>query len=159
MTPARRWDFCIGLDCGDNAENRCRAFLPRQSPLGDVAGSEYRPTGQWPATFLCIRHGHASVRQAKDVGPALEAQSSNLPIPSLWEIECVCGHENCGMEHIIYVYKQQDWESILRGISHWNPEVTCGSHRLIWKQNLMSGKEIPNDPAFCYAPESARGEQ
>jgi hypothetical protein len=159
MVSARRWDFCIVLDCGDHAADRCRAFLPRRGPLGDVVASEYRPTGEWPATFLCVRHGRACVRLAAHVSRGVEAQHPGLPVPSLWRIKCVCGHEDCGMEHVIYVYKQQDWESILRGISQWNPEITCGSHRLIWDRDLMRGEEIPNDPGVDAVFESARGNQ
>lgn len=107
--------------------------------------------------FLCARHGHASVRLATDVCHGAETQHPNVPVPSLWQIKCVC--ENCGMEHVIYVYKQQDWESILRGISHWNPGVTCGSHKLVWGRDLMSGREIPNDPNVHAAFEYARGNQ
>lgn len=145
MTPSRRWDFCVVLDCADRPDDPCRAFLPRQSPLGDVEGPVYQPKGEWPATFLCIRHGHTSVRLAADVRHGVEAQDPHLPIPPLWRIECVCGHENCGREHAIYVYKQPDWESILRGISFWNPEIPCGSHKLVWRPDLMHHEVFAHD--------------
>jgi hypothetical protein len=157
MTPARRWEFFVVLDCADRPDDPCRTFLPRESLLGDVVGQEYQPKGEWPATFLCIRHGRASVRLAADVRWGVEAQDPRLPIPPLWRIECVCGHENCGREHVIYVYKQSDWGSISRGILLWNPEIPCGSHKLVWREDVMRGEEISHDPGVERVPESPRG--
>jgi hypothetical protein len=41
----------------------------------------------------------------------------------------------------------------------WHKDETCGSHELVWGHDLMSGKEIPNDPDVHAAFEYARGNQ
>ena len=51
------------LDCaGPRTEHLCHIPLPHQSPLGIYEGPLYRPTGEWPAIFLCLLHGRTSVR-------------------------------------------------------------------------------------------------
>src|ERR1700722_3749049 len=111
---ATRFDFAVSLGCYDvSPVLRCSALLPRQSPLGTSGDQRYQPTDEWPASFLCLRHAHTSVRSAND----LEVEAETLDPeghPLLWRIVCRCGHENCGRLHVFYVHRMPDWPTITR---------------------------------------------
>src|ERR1035441_10280363 len=95
MTPARRWDYSVILDC-ERPGKRCRIFLPRQIRSGTPVYQHYQPKDGWPATFLCLQHGIPSVRQGTDVRRDNCRPDPREPVPPLWRIVCECAHENCG---------------------------------------------------------------
>jgi hypothetical protein len=77
--------------------------LPRQSPLRTYVGQQYRPSGIWPIDFLCFRY--AQVSQVPVESIRLDVIVVPGPVSgeaALWQIECECVHENCGMLHTIY---------------------------------------------------------
>jgi hypothetical protein len=135
------FDFAACLGCYDvSPERRCSVLLPRQSPLGTTVDQRYQPTDEWPASFLCLRHGHTSVRSVDSI--QLEAEMLGQEgRPLLWRIVCRCGHENCGRLHVFYVHRMPDWPTITRLIMKINPSVPCGdgSHSLVWRENSMEG--------------------
>jgi hypothetical protein len=132
------FDYAICLGCSDRGpEQECCIFLPHQSPLGAFSHPRYLPTGEWPATFLCLRHGHSCVRSADSVHLGIEMLAPDQSIPPLWRIECECGHESCGKRHAIYTAKMPDWASIVRWVLKTNPVVPCDGHELVWREELM----------------------
>jgi hypothetical protein len=144
MTPARRWDYSVILDC-ERPGKRCRIFLPRQIRSGTPVYQHYQPKDGWPATFLCLQHGIPSVRHGTDVRRDICRPDPREPVPPLWRIVCECAHENCGERHTIYLSEQPDRESIWRGISGWNPKIPCGSHFLVWQEHLIEYEMIAQD--------------
>jgi len=144
MTPARRWDYSVILDC-EKPEERCRIFLPRQIQSGTSVYRHYQPRDGWPATFLCLRHGILSVRQGTDVRRDICRPDPREPVPPLWRIVGECAHEHCGERHTIYLSEQPDRESIWRGISWWNPKIPCGAHLLVWREHLIEYEMIAQD--------------
>ena len=101
------WAVCLG--CSDaGPEHECCILLPHQSPLGTVEDQRYQPTDEWPATFLCLRHGHMCVRSAESVRLQIETLAPTGR-PLLWRVVCRCGRESCERMHIIYIGKVPDW--------------------------------------------------
>ena len=74
--------------------------LPRQSPLGMYEDLDYRPTVEWPATFLCIGCGRLSVHSQRRFGQ-VQAMDQNPPA-DLWKIVLRCDQENCERTRTIY---------------------------------------------------------
>lgn len=139
---------CVKMNCPDGDNQYCYIPLPLQSPLGIYAGQQYQPMGEWPATFLCLPHGRASVYWPDSIHHEIEPMVPGQPVPPLWQIECDCALENCGMRHTIYTARAPKWEIILRAIAIKNPIVSCGDHALVWSEDLTRGTEIP----FRYTP-------
>ena len=106
-------------------------LLPRQSPLGISVGQHYRPTGIWPATFVCIQHERSFVGSVADIC------RSDIEIPDpgshqpkvLWEVECKCDHEGCARSTSIFVLCLADTPGvdIALGVLHANPIIACTS--------------------------------
>jgi len=117
----------------------CCIFLPPQTPSSTFADQLNQPKGIWTATFLCLRHGTVCVRHSGQVLPEFAPAGSNH---HLWEIECVCGHENCGMRHTIYTGGVENPAQIKARILKLNPTVSCGSHKLAWKAEKVSLRRI-----------------
>ena len=136
----------VVLDCPKgNPSDPCRIPLPAQSLLGMGEGPHDLPMGTWPAAFLCLKHAHVCIRTQNDVQLEDEIQVPDEPIPSLWRIECECGHENCGKRHAIYTSRAPDWETIKRIILLREPIVSCEGHPLVWSEESMRGIEIAHD--------------
>jgi hypothetical protein len=133
---------CVKLNCPDGDNQYCYIPLPLQSPLGVYAGQQYQPIGEWPATFLCLRHGRASEYWPDSVRHEIEPRVQGEPVPPLWRIECECALENCGTRHTIYTARAPEWETILKAIEIRNPIVPCGDHALVWSKSLMRGTEF-----------------
>jgi hypothetical protein len=128
---------CVSLDCPAGDDEYCYIPLPRQSPLGIYEGQHYQPTGEWPVTFLCRRHGTVSVDLPDSVHLTAEPMVPGLPVPPLWRIDCECAHENCGRMNTIYTARAPDREALLKGIARKNPTVPCGDHNLVWREDLI----------------------
>jgi hypothetical protein len=133
---------CVKMNCPDGDNQFCYIPLPLQSPLGIYVGQQYQPMGGWPATFLCLRHGRASAYWPDSIRHEIEPMVLGQPVPQMWKIECECAHENCGTLHTIYTARAPDWETILKAVAKWNPNVPCGDHLLIWTKELMRGTEF-----------------
>jgi hypothetical protein len=136
---------CVELNCPDGDNQYCYIPLPLQSPLGIYAGQQYQRMGEWPATFLCLRHGRASVYWPDSIRLEIEPRVAGEPVPPLWQRECKCAQENCGTLHTIYTARAPRWETILRAIAIKNPVVTCGDHALVWSNDLMGGTEFAHN--------------
>ncbi len=147
MTPAEAWDLAVWLDCSDQRrpDEKCSIFLPHQSPLGTFRGQVRQPTGEWPAVFLCLRHGRSCVRSADSIRLDVEVLAPHQPVHSLWRIECRCGHNSCGAARTIYIGRMQNWEKIVQVILESRPTVPCGDHDLTWREDLMRGVEFAHD--------------
>jgi hypothetical protein len=84
--------------------------LPRQSALGEYGGQQYhRRTDRWPLIFLCRERG----KLCECSTDSIQTNPVQKPIPpphlaSLWEIECECAHNDCGLAYTIYAKYQQD---------------------------------------------------
>jgi hypothetical protein len=144
MTPARRWDYSVILEC-ETPEKPCRIFLPHRIPEGKFSSPHYQPKNGWPVMFLCLQHGRLSVRQGSDVQQDICRPDPREPVPPLWRIESQCGHENCGKRHEIYLTEQPDEKSIWHAISIWQPQIPCGSHFLHWQEDLIDYERIASD--------------
>lgn len=128
---------CVRFNCPAGDNQYCYIPLPLRSPIGIYEGQIYQPTGDWPATFLCLRHGQVSVDLPDSVRLEVEPRVPGQPVPQMWRIEAECAHENCGRLHTIYTARAPDRETILRAIARWNPTIVCGDHNLIWRDDLM----------------------
>jgi len=133
---------CVKMNCADGDNQFCYIPLPLQSPLGIYAGHQFQPTSNWPATFLCLRHGRASVYGLDSIHHEFEPRVPGQPVPPLWQIECECARENCGTLHTIYTARAPKWGTILTAIAIKNPLVPCGDHVLVWNKDLMCGTDI-----------------
>lgn len=138
-------EFAVRLEC-PRRDLYCNIPLPHQSPLGIYEGQRYRPTGEWPATFLCLRHGRSFECFPDSVHLEAETRVPNQPVPPLWRIGCVCGHENCGRQHAIYTARMPSGLEIVRRILITNPNVPCDGHPFEWREDLMRPIEIAHEP-------------
>jgi hypothetical protein len=139
---------CVKMSCPDGDNQYCYIPLPLQSPLGIYAGQQYQPTGEWPATFLCLRHGRASAYWPDSIHHEFEPRVPGEPVPPLWKIECECALDNCGTRHTIYTARAPDWATIVKAIARWHPTVSCGDHDLVWREDLMREIEFAYDPSM-----------
>jgi hypothetical protein len=134
---------CVKMDCPAGDDQYCYIPLPHQSPLGIIADRQYQPIGEWPATFLCLRHGRVFIYWPYSILHEIEPRVPGEPVPPLWQIECECAHENCGKLHTIYTARAPDRETVLKAIARRNPTIVCGDHNLIWREDLMRLTEFP----------------
>ena len=151
--PLGTWshEFVVRLGCPNReGEQKCSIPLPRQSLLGIYEGLKYRPTGEWPETFLCVRHARVFVCSIDSVDLDLEMRGLDELVSPMWRIECQCAHENCGRLHTIYTGRMPDWPSIVRRILKTNPSVPCSDHDLVWREDLMRATEIAHDSPMRY---------
>jgi hypothetical protein len=147
--PIATWshEFSVVLGCPHPEDKSpCYIPLPRQSLLGTFEGQHCLPKGEWPATFLCLRHGRAFVCFPDSIHLEIDIRLPGQPVSSLWRIECECAHENCGKLHSIYTAGEKDWPTIVRRILRRNPLVPCCDHKLLWREDLMRGTEYPHSP-------------
>ncbi|PYV72896.1 MAG: hypothetical protein DMG96_24780 [Acidobacteria bacterium] len=91
----------------------------------------------WNEVFLCLKHGLAFSCSAQDIGLEAYMQAQDEPIPPFWKIEYECGRDNCGMPHTIWTGGISDFSKIVNRILRTNPIVSCGSHNVVWKKELM----------------------
>jgi hypothetical protein len=135
-----RFSFSVGLSHPLQCAGLSRRSLSLVSP-GIFEYPQYQLSDEWPATFLCLRHGRSFVRFPPNTFP-LEARRPDRDRESLWRIQCVCAHENCGQSHTMYAARERHWTTIMRVILATNPKLLCGDHELVWREDLMSGIEI-----------------
>lgn len=136
-------DYAVCLGCSDSTpERQCCIVLPHRSPLGIFEYPQCLPTDEWPAMFLCLRHGHTCGREANSVRLEAEALVPGQPVPALWQIQCQCARERCGRWHKLYTAKMPDWRSIVRWILKTNPPVPCDLHTLVWREDLIHGESF-----------------
>jgi hypothetical protein len=90
MNPAVPFEFVIDLDCSDVGKAPCRIFLLHRSQLGTFENAVRQPKGDWPLTFLCLRHERLSVRLIASV--AQDQSGSQIHRPS-----CGALNTNVGM--------------------------------------------------------------
>jgi hypothetical protein len=140
-------DYAVSLDCFDRGTPGvpCSVFLPLRSRLGTFEHQQRQPTDEWPATFLCLRHGRSLIRSVDDIHLDAEMLDPHQPASPAWRIECECGHRNCGRLHTIYIGRMPDWPTIVLRILRTNPCIVCGSHDLIWQKVLMHGFPTTHD--------------
>lgn len=136
---------CVKTNCPERDDQLCYIPLPHQSPLGIFANRQYQPIGEWPATFLCLRHGQVSVHWPDSIRYEIEPRVPGQPVPQMWQIEIECAHENCGRLHTIYTARAPDRRTILRSIARWNPTIPCGDHKLIFGENLIRLTEFAHE--------------
>lgn len=126
--------------------NPCKIFLPHPVPLETFEDPLNLPTGIWPATFLCSRHGTTCVCNSHDVRHEIDLLDQGQPTPNFWEIECECAHENCGSRHTIYTGEMPDSARIRHNILKLKPTIPCGSpsdpHNLVWQWEKILPREI-----------------
>jgi len=116
----------------------CRIFLPPQSLLGIYEGLRYRPTGMWPASFLCLRHGRSFLRGSDDVHPGIEYS----PIPHLYEVEAGCGQENCERQHTLFAAREASSTDARDRVLGNKPAIVCNGHDLLWTDNQVKVTQI-----------------
>lgn len=132
--------YSIRFDCmPSQLESLCHIPLPHGSPLGRYEPLRFEPADGWPATFLCLRHGHACVRSPDDIRSDLETRIPGAPPSPVWLIGCTCVHENCGRRHTIYASGAPTWPEVWRRILKLSPRIPCGDHDLEWRKDLMRG--------------------
>ena len=134
MTPAVDVEYAVRLDCcaDENPLDPKHIVLPHQSPLGTFEYPQCQLSGEWPVTFLCLRHGQLFVRSKANLH--LEGRTPDLDQPPVWRIECVCAHEDCQKSRTIYVGRMATWENIVSVLRKANPNVSCGAgHCLVFR--------------------------
>lgn len=138
----------IILDCplSNLSASPCQIPLPLQTRAGRCDDLQSLPIETWPAICLCLKHGRAFARWPRNVRLADEILAPGQPVPSLWKIECVCDHENCGRRHTIYASREKDQTGLAKAIEREDPKVTCDGHYLVWRPDLMKVTEIAHNP-------------
>lgn len=116
---------------------KCSIPLPHQSPLGIYEDQKYRPTGTWPATFLCLRHGISGLHSAQDIRLDTLLSPPGEGLPTSWEIEVSCAHENCGKVHTIYTARMPSFPELADRLMRITPAIHCDGHDLIWRRDLI----------------------
>lgn len=136
------------LGCPEsNPLNPCRIPLQLQTPARRCEDQQGLPIDTWPATFLCLQHGHACVCWPHNVHLDHEILDLGQPIPSLWKIRCRCAHEGCERLHTIYASREKEWTGVVKAIERHDPKVPCDGHDLVWREDWMHG-EIAHNPSM-----------
>ncbi len=120
----------------------CSIFLPHANSAANVDYQRNKPVATWTALFLCLRHGTVCVRDANSVHPEPFPTGRDQNDYPFWEIECVCGHENCGRRHTIYTGGTENPNEIWVKLLTWTPAIQCDSHPLIWKAERIALKRL-----------------
>jgi hypothetical protein len=130
MTPAVAVDYAVRLDCcaDENPRDPKHIVLPYQSLLGIFEYPRRQLSDEWPATFLCLRHGRSFV--CSEANFRLEAKTPVQDRPSVWRIQCVCAQEGCGVHRTIYSPREREWANVLKLIAMHDPKVDCNGHNL-----------------------------
>ena len=139
------YEHSVILGCPVGEKMPCNIPLPRQSHLGKYEGPDYRPSHGWRETFLCLRHARVFVCSPQNIHLEMQQRAPRQPVSSLWQIESVCAHENCGKPQTIYTAKMPDWSSIANRILKTNPKILCGDHDFVWREDLIHGTEFAHD--------------
>jgi len=146
MTPGVKVKDALFPGCQHRPDDPCYFFLPRRSRLGTFEHPRRLPTGEWPLTFLCLRHERSSVCSLANIRPEAEMLTQGRPILPMWWIEVVCAHESCGRSQSIYAGGTSDWQAIVGRILETEPQVPCGDHYLVWREELIRHEMLPHDP-------------
>jgi len=141
-TPNLQYAVLPGCFVHGDPLDPCRIFLPRQNPSETFEYLQDQPMGSWRAMFLCLRHGTVCVRDSDSVQLEVSPMDQGQPSPTFWEIECVCGHENCGTLRTIYAGGMEDSSEIKARILKMAPTIPCGSHNLVWRRDGIILKQI-----------------
>jgi hypothetical protein len=105
-------------------------------------GLDYRPTGDWRETFLCLRHGQAFVCSPANIHLEADMRDPGQRVSPLWQIDVQCGLANCEKRHSIYTGRMLFWSDILKRILQLKPRIPCDGHDLVWEKDLMEALEI-----------------
>jgi hypothetical protein len=134
--------YAISLECDKQKDpNAFNVFLPHQSPLGTFAIPKYLPSNEWPATFLCLVHGHSYVHSPEDIRCEFQQLSPDGSMPLFWQIKCKCRYDDCEKSHVIYtaripsedLLRQQIQKLKQRNMLH----IPCGSHELLLQEEAI----------------------
>jgi hypothetical protein len=120
--------------------------LPRQSPLGTYEGHEYRPSGSWPITFLCVARQQVSecsseLIQSEDSQPHPESETP----AALWQIVGECSQEGCQGRSAVYTwyFSHARTDAVVSLALKLNPRIRCsGSHDLKWDAERMEVRKF-----------------
>ena len=115
----------------------CSIPLPHETPLGRYEGQQYQPTGIWPVTFLCLRHGISALHSSQDVRLDVEPVSPEGDLPVFWTIEATCAHENCDKMHTIYTARMPAAPELVSRLMRTTPAIPCDGHDLVWREDLI----------------------
>jgi hypothetical protein len=133
------------LGCQEfGSDVNCYIPLPRQSPLGIYEGLQYRPIGEWPAVFLCLRHGLLSEYWPDSIHLEFEPIYLGRYVP-LWRVECTCGHKSCGRMCTMYTARMPNWDALSQRIVDMSPKLECDGHDFEWKKELMTYQTFAHD--------------
>jgi len=136
-------EHSVILPCSvPEGEMQCSIPLPHQSHLGTYEGQDYRPTHDWQASFLCLRHGRVYVCSPHSIHLELQVRGPGQPVSPLWQVDALCGHERCGAIHTLYTAKMPDWPSIVQRILRIEPKLSCSGHDFVWREELISGSQV-----------------
>jgi len=115
--------------------------LPRQSPLGTYAGSDYQSTSLWPITFLCT--ARQQVSECSSAAIQSEVTHAHVPLETpaaLWQIVGECGQEGCRGRCAVYTWyvSQADTDAVVNLTLRLNPTISCsGNHNMQWRAEKM----------------------
>ena len=137
MTPAVAVEYAVRLDCcaQQYPANPRHIVLPHRSLLGTFEYPLCQPSGEWPATFLCLRHGQSFV--CSDSIFRLEAETPVQGQPPLWRVQALCKHEGCEKMRTIFVGLQPDALAVRTKILKLLPVVPCDGHSLEWAEGWI----------------------
>jgi hypothetical protein len=121
-------------------------LLPHRSLLGTCEGREYRPTGIWPIGFLCTQ----SLRVCECSGEEIRPEIAPVMDPHqgrgvLWQIDCECAHENCGVRSTVYTIHSADADvtEIVGMLLYASSTSICaGGHPLHLEKEAVSAKPL-----------------
>jgi hypothetical protein len=130
-------EYAVRLECcaAENPLNPMHIVLPHQSPLGMFEYPRYLLSREWPATFLCLRHGRSFVHSGSDL--RLERRRPDQNRLHLWRIQSECGQENCGQPHTIYISQQSSIIELVDRIMDTKPPIPCDGHELVWREDSI----------------------
>lgn len=143
MTKLRStWVVYTPCPVREGHDPECSIPLPLETPLGRYEGQQYQPTGIWPATFLCLRHGTSGLYSSQDVHLNIEPVSPEGDLPVFWTIEATCDHENCGRMHTIYTARMPSFPELIDRLVRTTPAIPCDGHPLVWSADRIQAASI-----------------
>lgn len=122
--------YAVELNCLPS--HPCHIVLPRQNLLGTYGDQDYQEEpGEWPAIFVCLRHGHWFVRSGDNRQRISRALGLDRPILPVWRIGIRCARGQCGRLRMMYTGNALGSSAVQKGLLRWPLEISCDGHHLL----------------------------
>lgn len=119
--------------------------LPRHSPLGFYAGSEYNPSPLWPINLLCYQYQQVSKCPFDMVQTIpLEKQVHVVYPAAVWQIVGDCGQDCDTTPIYIWESGEASTDMVMNIVLKANPTVLCScGHDIQWQAETMKATMLP----------------